>query len=74
MIYVLSERRVKLGNKVSFFRKKNRLSQKDLAEKLNVSRQFISSIENNKKDPSLCMAIKISKILDVTVEDLFYLE
>jgi len=36
-----------------------------------VSRQTINAIENNKYDPTLSLAFKLAKALDVTVDKLF---
>jgi putative transcriptional regulator len=47
------------------------LLQEDLARKRGVSRQTINAIENNKYDPSLKLAFRLSKVLNVTVDELF---
>lgn len=52
-------------------RAKLRMSQEDLAERVNVSRQTIHSIERRKKVPSVELAIRIAKVFDVKVEDIF---
>lgn len=58
--------------------KKNRelmgLSQGDLAKTLNVSRQTINSIENGKFDPSLPLAIKLTKFFSEPIDALFEFE
>jgi len=38
---------------------------------INVSRQTINAIENNKYDPSLVLAFKIASTLNITVDELF---
>lgn len=48
-------------------------SQEKLAKKLNVSRQTIISIEKGKYNPSLPLALKIAKIFNMKVEDIFTL-
>jgi len=50
------------------------LRQEDLADKVNVTRQTINAIENNKYDPTLELAMKLASLLNTTVEDLFQLE
>ncbi|HBI1188022.1 TPA: helix-turn-helix transcriptional regulator [Staphylococcus aureus] len=52
-------------------RKERNLSQKDLSMKVNVSRQTINAIENNKYDPSLSLAFDLAKALETTIEQLF---
>lgn len=47
------------------------LSQGDLAKTLNVSRQTINSIENGKFDPSLPLAIKLTKFFSEPIDALF---
>ena len=47
------------------------LSQGDLANTLDVSRQTINSIENGKFDPSLTLAMKLTKFFDEPIDTLF---
>lgn len=47
------------------FRKAKKLTQKQLAEKVGISRNFLSEIENGKWDIGLDLLIKISKVLGV---------
>jgi len=56
------------------YRGKFNLTQEDLSNKLGVSRQTINSIENNKYFPSLELGLKLSKIFECTVDDLFSLD
>ena len=46
-------------------------SQADLAEKLDVSRQTVNSIEVEKYDPSLPLALKIARLFKLSVEEIF---
>ncbi|MCF2488097.1 helix-turn-helix transcriptional regulator [Dyadobacter sp. CY347] len=50
------------------------LTQIELAELVNVSRQSIISIESNRYMPSILLSLKIAKALGKRVEDLFELE
>ncbi len=50
------------------------LTQEELANLCDVSRQTINAIENNKYNPTLLLAIKLAKVLDTTVEKLFIIE
>lgn len=63
-----------MKNNINYYRKKLNFTQEDVAKKLNVTRQTINAIENNKYNPSLELAIKLSKLLDVTVEELFTID
>lgn len=42
-----------------------------MCKKLNVFRQTINAIENNKYDPSLTLAFKLAQLFDTTVDELF---
>ena len=41
---------------------------------LEVSRQTIIAIENNKYDPTLALAIELARLLDLHVDELFFLD
>lgn len=60
-----------MENTIRVERAKLDISQQDLAEKVNVSRQTIHSIERGKKTPSVELAIKIAQFFKVSVEELF---
>ena len=49
-------------------------SQGDLAVKLAVSRQTVNAIETGKYDPSLPLALKIARVFEKRVEEIFELE
>jgi putative transcriptional regulator len=50
------------------------LTQAELAEKINVSRQTINAIETNKYVPSTVLALKIARLFNKKVEEIFELE
>lgn len=50
------------------------LSQEELAETLEVSRQTISSLENGRYNPSILLAFKIASIFGMSIEDIFIYE
>jgi putative transcriptional regulator len=50
------------------------MTQADLAEKIGVSRQTINAMESNKYVPSTVLALKIARLFDKKVEDIFILE
>jgi putative transcriptional regulator len=50
------------------------MTQQELAERVQVSRQTINSIEAGRYVPSAVLAIKISQVFNATVNDLFRLE
>ena len=53
-------------------RKGRGLSQAELAEAIEVTRQTIIGVEADKYDPSLPMAYKLAAFFGVPVEELFY--
>ena len=59
----LKERRAELG-----------LTQAELAERVGVTRKTVNTVENGVFTPSVTLAIKLAKALDVSVEQLFWLE
>ncbi len=61
-------------NNVHKYRKIKKLTQEELALKVGVTRQTIISIEQGKYIASLPLALKIAKIFDVRVEEIFALE
>ena len=58
-------------NKLRELREGNGLSQQALAEKVQVTRQTIISIEQGRYVPSLELALKLSKEFRCKVEDIF---
>jgi putative transcriptional regulator len=50
------------------------LTQEDLAKAISVSRQTINSIEKNRFVPSTVLALKLSAIFKIPVNDFFTLE
>ena len=62
-----------MNNNIRMYRGKYKMTQEDLSIRLGVSRQTINSIENNKYFPSLELGLKLSKIFECKVDDLFSL-
>lgn len=60
-----------MHNRVSELRKQQGLNQDELARRLRVSRQTVSSIENGKYDPSLTLAFAIAGFFNLRIEDIF---
>lgn len=61
---------MKFGDKLIQLRKKNGLSQEELAAKLNVSRQSVSKWESNNTYPETDKIVQICNIFDCTMDDL----
>jgi len=50
------------------------MTQDDLSEKLEVSRQTIISLEKGRYNPSINLAFKLSKLFNCSIEDIFIYE
>ncbi len=61
-----------IADNIRLLRTKHRISQELLAEKIQMSNQQISSIENELSEPKLSTIIKIAEVFNVTVNDLIY--
>ena len=56
------------------YRQLKELTQQELANKVNVRRETVARLENAKYNPSLELAVRISKVLDTPIEELFIFE
>jgi putative transcriptional regulator len=63
-----------MKNRLRVIRAERNWSQADLAEKLGVSRQTINAIETEKYDPSLPLAFKIARLVNLKIEDIFTID
>lgn len=63
-----------MKNVLHILRAEKRYSQDELAKLVDVSRQTINAIEREKYDPSLPLALKIAKVFNKKVEEIFFLE
>jgi len=63
-----------LKNLVKYYREERKLTQKELGERVGVSRQAINAIETGKFDPSIWLAYDLAKLFGVSIETLFLFE
>ncbi len=63
-----------LKNNIEILRKSKKISQSELAEALEVTRQTISSLETGKYNPSIILAFKIANFFNLTIEEIFIYE
>lgn len=63
-----------MKNNIKIERAIKNITQEDLAKEIEVSRQTINSIENNRYVPSTILALKISKLFGKSVNEIFELE
>ena len=60
-----------MENRIRVLRAERKWSQAELASRLDVSRNSINAIENGRFDPSLPLAIKIARLFNMNVEEIF---
>ena len=63
-----------MKNRLEELRKQRGLTQEELANALEVSRQTIGSLENGRYNPSITLAFKIAKFFGMSIEDIFIYE
>ena len=63
-----------MKNNIKIERARHNMTQADLAEKAQVSRQTINAMEAGKYVPSTLLSLKLSEIFKVEVSELFQLE
>lgn len=63
-----------MRNSIRELRKQLGLRQEDIATALGVTRQTINAVENEKYSPTLELAMKLAKLLNTTVDELFILD
>ena len=61
-----------VSDSIKKLRKKNNMTQDELAEKLCVTRQAVSSWENGKTEPDVETLTRLAEIFDVSVEYIIY--
>jgi len=60
-----------LQNRIQELRKARKVTQSELADSVNVTRQTIISLENGRYNASLILAHKIAQFFEVAIEDVF---
>ena len=63
-----------LLNKLKEYRAQKGINQQELGKLVDVSRQTISLIERGDYNPSITLCLKLAKLFDVSVEDIFIYE
>lgn len=63
-----------MKNKLEQIRKDREITQEELANILEVSRQTVNSLENGRYNPSIVLAFKIAKFFGLQIEEIFIYE
>ena len=61
-------------NHLEVLRKARGIKQEELAEAMEVSRQTIGSLENGRYNPSILIAFKLARYINLSIEDIFIYE
>ncbi|MEG0529487.1 MAG: helix-turn-helix transcriptional regulator [Bacilli bacterium] len=59
-----------LGNRIKFLREGRLFSQEDFANEININRNYLSDIENGRRNPTIKILSKIASGLEVTLSEL----
>ncbi|MBE6070781.1 MAG: helix-turn-helix transcriptional regulator [Clostridium butyricum] len=63
-----------MQNRINELRKLRKITQEELADSVEVTRQTIISLENGKYNASLVLAHKIAKFFELSIEEVFIFE
>lgn len=63
-----------MKNNISIYRKEKNMTQRELSEKVKITETQIRNIEKDRSIPKVDIALKIAKILDKKVEEIFRIE
>ena len=63
-----------MKNRLEEIRKSKGITQEELANALEVSRQTVGSLENGRYNPSIILAFKIAQFFEVSIEEVFIYE
>jgi transcriptional regulator with XRE-family HTH domain len=68
---VLSPTHKKLGERIRILRKDLKMTQEDLAFKVEVDRSYMGFVERGEKNPTLSTLMRIAKALRIPLKELF---
>ena len=71
IVIILNDKELKKLSRIKELRRKNKLSQTELAEKMSVGQTAVSMWENGTNFPKSEMLPKLAKVLGCTIDDLF---
>jgi len=60
-----------MKNRLEEFRIRNGWTQQELADRVDVSRQTIISLESGRYNPSILLAFRLARLFQMQIEDLF---
>ncbi len=60
-----------MQNRLESYRNQKGWTQQELADRVDVSRQTIISLERGRYNPSILLAFRLARLFDVAIEELF---
>ena len=60
-----------MNNRLEEFRNQKGWTQQELADRVEVSRQTIISLENGRYNPSILLAFRLARLFEIPIEQLF---
>lgn len=63
-----------MKNNIKYMRSTHKFTQDELAERLDVSRQTIISLEKGRYNPSITLAFKLARVFNCKIEEIFIYE
>lgn len=63
-----------MKNRLEEIRRQHKVTQEELANSLEVSRQTIGSLEKGRYNPSIILAFKIARYFNMQIEEIFIYE
>lgn len=61
-----------VGNNLKVWRARHDITQADLADGVDVTRQTINAVETGRYNPSLELAFELARYFDCDIEDIFF--
>lgn len=65
------DKNILLGERIRALRNKQKLTQQELAKKLQITPKYLQFIENGSRTPSLDTVYRIAEVLEIEVKDIF---
>jgi putative transcriptional regulator len=66
--------KLRISNRLHVFRAEKRISQQELADKVDVTRATIVAIENGNYNPSLELAFRLARFFQTDIQNIFSVE